>query len=342
MTSRKIALGALLSASLLLSAHAREQIKIAGSSTVYPFSSYVAEEFSATSGFKTPIVESIGTGGGFKLFCSGLGSATSDIANASRPMKASEFENCLSNGVTDITGIMIGYDGISLAQSQKSGALELTKEQLFLALAEEVPMNGKLIKNPYKRWSEIDSSLPHRPIIVYGPPSTSGTRDAFEELVMQSASKKFDLYGESKGKYKKIRQDSAYIPAGENDNLIVQKLAQEPNALGIFGYSFLEENPDKVQGITIDGVYPTAESIGAGSYPISRSLYIYVKNAHRTKVKGLEEFIQLYASDKMIGKEGILRNIGLIPMQEALLIKAREQLKTPLTLEMVKANRVHF
>lgn len=338
----KLALSVTAAAVLALSAQARDQIKMAGSSTVYPFSSYVAEEFGATTGNKTPVVESLGTGGGFKVFCAGDGLDTTDIANASRPIKKSEFDNCVANGVTDITGVMIGYDGISIAQSKANAAINFKIEHLFLALAEEVPVDGKLVKNPYKNWNQVDASLPNRPIVVYGPPTTSGTRDAFEELVMEVGSKKFDAYGDAKGKYKKIRQDGAYIPAGENDNLIVQKLVQDKNALGIFGYSFLEENPDKVSGANINGIAPTAKTIGDGSYPVSRSLYFYVKNSHRAGVKGLDQFVDLFISDKMIGGNGVLKNIGLIPMQPDLLKKVQDTVKakTKLTAEMVDKHTV--
>ncbi|WP_425353013.1 PstS family phosphate ABC transporter substrate-binding protein [Sulfurospirillum barnesii] len=335
---------ALLSvAALSVSASARDQIKIVGSSTVYPFTSYVAEEFKAVTGNPTPVVESTGTGGGMKLFCAGDGLDTPDFTNASRPIKADEFEICVKNGVTDITGMMVGFDGIAIAQSKINGEVALSKEHLFLALADEVPgKDGKLMKNPYKTWNEIDAKLPNRKITVYGPPTTSGTRDSFDEMVMEAASKKFDAYGDKKGKYKAIRQDGAFVPAGENDNLIVQKLTKDTAAFGIFGYSFLEENGDKINGATVDGVAPTSENISSGKYPISRSLYIYAKNSHRASVKGMDEFFKLYVDDKMVGQKGVLKTIGLVPMtaEELKKVQAAVLAKTKLTEEMVKKHTI--
>ncbi len=343
MTIKTCAIALLSVAALSVSASARDQIKIVGSSTVYPFTSYVAEEFKAVTGNPTPVVESTGTGGGMKLFCAGDGLDTPDFTNASRPIKADEFAICVKNGVTDITGMMVGFDGIAIAQSKSNGEFALTKEQLFLALADEVPgKDGKLMKNPYKTWNEIDAKLPNRKITVYGPPTTSGTRDSFDEMVMEAASKKFDAYGDKKGKYKAIRQDGVFVPAGENDNLIVQKLTKDTAAFGIFGYSFLEENGDKVNGATIDGIAPTSENISSGKYPISRSLFIYAKNSHRGKVKGMDEFFKLYVDDKMVGQKGVLKTIGLVPMtsDELKKVQAAVLAKTKLTEEMVKKHTI--
>ncbi len=327
-----------------MAANANDQIRIVGSSTVYPFTSYVAEEFGATTGNKIPVVESTGTGGGMKIFCSGSGLDTPSFTNASRPIKASEFDTCKSNGVTAITGLMVGFDGIAISQSKTNPKMDLKLEHIFLALAEEVPSkDGKsLIKNPYKYWNEIDSSLPKREIRMIGAPTTSGTRDSFDEMVMEVASKKFEAYGDAKGKYKKIRTDGAYIPGGENDNLIVQQLTQDKAALGYFGYSFLEENHDKIQGIALNGVEPTAESIAKGEYPVSRSMFMYMKNAHIGKVKGMEEFINMYASDAMIGQKGVLKNIGLIPMPTETLKEVQKAVKakTLLTDDMVKKGTI--
>ncbi len=341
----KMSTVALLSVVALgVSANARDQIKIVGSSTVYPFTSYVAEEFKAITGNKTPVVESTGTGGGMKIFCSGDGLDTPDFTNASRPIKAEEFETCVKNGVSDITGMMVGFDGIAIAQSTSNGEITLTKEHLFLALADEVPSkDGKsLVKNPYKMWNEIDAKLPNRKITVYGPPTTSGTRDSFDEMVMESASKKFEAYGDKKGKYKAIRQDGIFVPAGENDNLIVQKLTKDTAAFGIFGYSFLEENGDKVNGAMVDGVACTSENISSGKYPISRSLYVYAKNSHRGQVKGMDEFFKLYVDDKMIGQKGVLKTIGLVPMtaEDLKKVQAAVLAKTKLTEEMVKKHTI--
>ncbi|MCH9814712.1 MAG: substrate-binding domain-containing protein [Epsilonproteobacteria bacterium] len=307
-------------AALFTVAEAREQVKIVGSSTVYPFSSAVAEELGATTDYKTPVVESTGSGGGMKLFCKGNGLDTPDITNASRRMKINEFKMCQENGVIDITEAVVGYDGIAFADSKKNKPFSVTKKQILLAVAADVPSkDGKsLIKNPYKKWSDIDAALPSRDIVVYGPPTSSGTRDAFEDMIMKSQTKKMDVYTNAgHKKYHKIRTDGVYVPSGENDNLIVQKLDKNPKAFGIFGYSFLEENSDKVQGTLIDGKEPTAENIGTGAYPLSRSLYFYIKNTHAKDVKSLDAFVNLFMADKMIGEEGILSEIGLISLPKA-------------------------
>ncbi len=315
-----------------------DQIRIVGSSTVYPFTSYVAEEFGATTGYSTPVVESTGSGGGMKIFCADDSKESPSFTNASRPMKVSEFKTCQSNGVKDIVGFKVGFDGISIAQSKDNEPLNLKIEQVFLALAQEVPSeDGKsLIKNPYKKWSDIDKTLPNKEIRIIGAPTTSGTRDAFDEMVMEKASESFPAYGGED--YKKVRTDGHFIPGGENDNLIVAKLAQDKNAMGYFGYSFLEENHDKIEGVKLDGVAPTKENIADGSYPVSRSLFVYMKAAHEGKVKGVGEFIDLFASDMMIGQKGVLKNIGLIPMPQDELKKVQKSIKNrnKLNLEMVK------
>ncbi len=307
-------------------AQARDQIRIVGSSTVYPFASYVTEEFGATTKFKTPVIESTGSGGGFKLFTEGTGDNTPDITNASRRMKVSELERAQQNGVGDIVEALIGFDGIAFAQNKANPAMDLTLEELTLAVAAEVPQNGKLVPNPYKSWNQINSKLPNRPIVVYGPPTSSGTRDAFEELVMEHATTKGGLKSGYGDKYTKIRQDGVYVEAGENDNLIVQRLAQDKNAFGIFGYSFLEENRDRIQGAAINGVKPEPEAISSGKYPISRSLYFYVKKAHVGKVPGIKEYADLFMSDKMIGSRGLLKRIGLIPLPDDMRKKAQSQI----------------
>jgi len=341
MNIKKPAIALLALASFWANASAKDQIRIVGSSTVYPFTSYVAEELGATTNFATPVVESTGSGGGMKIFCAGADLDTPSFTNASRPMKEKEFETCQKNGVTEITGLMVGYDGIAIAQSAQNAALDLTKEQIFLALAQEVPSKDgkKLIANPYKKWSDIDPSLPKRSIRVIGAPSTSGTRDSFDEMVMEKASKSFPVYG---GKYKKIRTDGAYIPGGENDNLIVQQLTQDKDALGYFGYSFLEENHDKISGVTLGGIAPSAENIASGKYPVSRSMFLYMKNAHIGKIKGVAEFIDLYSEEMMIGQRGVLRTIGLIPMSKEMLKTVQNSVKnrTLLTKEMVAAHTV--
>ncbi|WP_158772786.1 substrate-binding domain-containing protein [Cobetia sp. L2A1] len=323
-------------AASISAAQAREQLRIVGSSTVYPFSSYVAEELGATSDFPTPVIESTGSGGGMKLFCEGVGDNTPDITNASRRMKTSEFERCADNGITDITEAKIGFDGIAFAQSVDNGNINLTREQIAMAVAAQVPVDGKLVDNPYMKWSDIDNSLPDRKITVYGPPSTSGTRDAFEELVMEVATEDMEGYG-GEG-YTNIRQDGHYIASGENDNLIIQKLTENTAAFGIFGYSFLEENADKVVGASIDGVEPEADAISSGEYPVSRSLFYYIKNQHKDDVPAQEAYNTLFMSEKMIGELGYLKGIGLIPLPKAEREALRQQVesRTQLTLADLK------
>ncbi len=297
-----------------LSAHARDQIRIVGSSTVYPFASYVAEEFGATTGRPTPVIESTGSGGGHKLFASGTDLNTPDITNSSRRMKTKEFDNNMKAGNKDIVEIVIGYDGIAIAFNKANPDMNFSRKDLLLAVAAEVPVNGKLVANPYKKWNEVNPALPARPILVYGPPTSSGTRDAFEELVMQKTAKKIKEYPK---KYSKIRQDGLYVPAGENDNLIVQKLSKDKDAIGIFGYSFLEENSDRIKGAMVDGVKPIPSNISSGKYPVSRSLFFYVKVAHLDKVPGLAEYVDMFLSEQMIGTDGLLKSIGLIPLPDA-------------------------
>jgi phosphate transport system substrate-binding protein len=314
-------------------AHAqRDQIRIVGSSTVYPFTTKAAEQFGKTSKFKTPVVESTGTGGGFKLFCTGVGPQHPDITNASRAIKQSEKDQCTKNGVREVTEVKVGFDGIVVANKKGSAPLKLTRRHLYLALAKNVPgAEGKMMPNPNKTWSQVDKSLPATRIEVLGPPPTSGTRDAFVELVMEAGCSTFPAMKTAKKDDEDwfktacdtIREDGAYIAAGENDNLIVQKLAANPNAVGIFGYSFLEENEDKVQGSLIDGVAPTFESIAAGKYPVSRPLFIYVKNAHVGVIPGIAEYVQELTSDKSMGTEGYLSDIGLIPLPKAELDRVR-------------------
>lgn len=306
-------------------AFARDQIKIVGSSTVFPFSTTVAERFGKSGSFKTPVVESTGSGGGLKLFCSGVGVEHPDITNASRRIKASEVEKCASNGIDEIVEIKIGYDGIVMANSKQADQFDLTLRDIFLALASEVPNDaGEMVANPYTTWNEINPDLPAVKIEVLGPPPTSGTRDAFNELALEGGCKTFDSIKAMKktdsSAYKKIcrsvREDGAYVEAGENDNLIVQKLEANPNALGIFGYSFLEQNSDKVQGSTIDGVEAEFELIADGDYPVSRSLYFYVKKAHVGVVPGIEEFLAEFTFEDAWGEDGYLVDKGLIPMTE--------------------------
>ncbi|MFI9653122.1 PstS family phosphate ABC transporter substrate-binding protein [Guyparkeria sp. GHLCS8-2] len=330
-TVSTIGLAAVMAASIG-TAHARDQIRIVGSSTVFPFASYVAEELGATTDWPTPVIESTGSGGGMKLFCEGSSLDTPDITNASRRMKPSEFERCQENGVTDITEAMVGYDGIAFAQSNKNDSAAFTREQIAMALLEQVPVDGKLVENPYMKWSDIDSSLPDREIRVYGPPTTSGTRDAFEELVLESVTEEMEAYG-NEG-YANLRKDGVYIDAGENDNLIVQKLEKDTDAFGIFGYSFLEENADKLAGANIDGVAPEPEAIGSGDYPVSRSLWFYIKNSHADDVPAMGDYVELFMSDKMISDLGYLKGIGLIPMPQDLLNEWQEKVADRKALEL--------
>ena len=304
----------------------RDQLRIVGSSTVFPFSTTVAERFGKSTKFKTPIVESTGSGGGLKLFCSGVGVNHPDIANASRRIKASEVVKCASNGVTDIIEAKIGYDGIVFANSKESQLFDITLSEIFMALAKNVPTskNGDTITNPYTTWDEINPSFPAVKIEVMGPPPTSGTRDAFVELAMEGGCESVGWIKElkkiNKDEYKAlchtIREDGAYVEAGENDNLIVQKLKANPSAFGIFGYSFLEQNSDAVQGSKINGIDPEFEAIATGDYPVARSLYFYVKKAHVGVVPGISEFLAEFTSENSWGEDGYLADKGLIPMPD--------------------------
>ncbi len=306
-------------------AAAQERISIVGSSTVFPFATTVAEHFGKNTNFATPVVESTGSGGGLRLFCAGVGADTPDIANASRRIKASEVATCAENGVTEITEVKIGYDGIVLANARQATPFDLSLRDIFLALAANVPDgNGGTMPNPYDTWDQINPDLPSIAIEVMGPPPTSGTRDAFAELAMEGGCRTFDwiadLKSTDKPAYKALchtlREDGAYIEAGENDNLIVQKLVANPDALGIFGFSFLEQNSDVVQGASIDGVAPTFDDISAGDYPVSRSLYFYVKNAHVGQVPGIEAYLAEFTDEDTWGEYGYLTDKGLIPMDE--------------------------
>ena len=306
----------------------RDYINIVGSSTVYPFATVVAEQFGKTSRFKTPKIESTGSGGGHKLFAAGVGVEHPDITNSSRRIKKSELEKSMKNGVKDVVEVKIGYDGIVVANSKKTGVMKLTRKDIFLALAKNVPNpNGSetLVANPYKTWNDVNSALATVKIEVLGPPPTSGTRDAFVELAMEGGAKKFpwikDMKKTDKKKYKAVchtvREDGAYIEAGENDNLIVQKLIANSSALGIFGFSFLDQNSDKVQGSIVDGVAPTFDNIADGKYPVSRPLYFYVKKAHVGTIPGIKEFLAEFTSEKAWGPDGYLSEKGLIPMPDA-------------------------
>lgn len=345
-------------AATVSSVSARDSISIVGSSTVYPFSTVAAERFSKSSDFKAPKVESTGSGGGLKLFCQGVGVATPDITNASRRIKFSEYEQCHKNGVKQIVEVLIGFDGIVLANAVGAQQMELSRKDIYLALAKMVPnVHGKLVENPYITWQDVNPELPAIKIEVLGPPPTSGTRDAFVELALEGGARKFDDIAKlramsanqhdsiselaaklgiaaawqgviankgvgAKGKDlvkvigRSVREDGAYIEAGENDNLIVNKLIANPNALGIFGFSFLDQNSDKVQGSIIDGKEPTFEAIAGGDYAVSRPLYFYVKKAHIGTVPGIQEFLNYFVSEDVIGEDGYLIDKGLIPLEQ--------------------------
>ncbi|MEZ5535549.1 MAG: substrate-binding domain-containing protein [Thiolinea sp.] len=304
-------------------AQARDNIEIVGSSTVFPFSTVVAETYAKKTGNPAPKVESTGSGGGMKLFCGGAGVETPDITNSSRRIKKSELETCVKNGVSPVE-VKVGYDGIAIANSKAGDKFSLTRKDLFLALAKTIPVEedgkAKLVPNPYTMWNEVNADLPATKIEVLGPPPTSGTRDAFVELVMEEGCEVYDWVGEldnAKEVCQTVREDGAFIEAGENDNLIVQKLEANPKALGIFGFSFLDQNADKVQGADIEGNEISFENIADGSYPVSRPLYFYVKKEHIGTVKGIEEFVAEFTSEAAWGNGGYLSDKGMIPMPDA-------------------------
>ncbi len=312
----------------------RNYISIVGSSTVYPFTAVIAEKYGKYyKKYKTPTVEATGTGGGFKIFCSGIGFNFPDFSNASRQIKASEIKSCNENKIFNIQEIKIGYDGIVLANSKESKKINLTKTQIFLALAEKIPQNGKLVKNPFEKWSQIDKNLPDSEIRVYGPPSTSGTRDSFVEIVMESdfcVNNQVFIknYPNEKTRRKichTIRSDGHFIEAGENDNLILQKILGDNQAFGIFGFSFLNENHNKIQATKINGIDPDFQTISNSSYQISRPLFIYFKKEHLEIIDGMKEFVQTILSPDLIGEEGYLAQKGLIPLSDFELKRMRNK-----------------
>ncbi len=316
-------------------AQARDQIRIVGSSTVYPFSAIVAENFAKSSDYKSPVIETTGTGGGFKLFCAGVGTQYADINNASRAIKSGEIEKCKKNNVT-FEEIQIGFDGIVIGSSRAKDPIKLQLKEIYMALAKKLPdEHGNFILNPYKKWRQINPDLPNIPIKVLGPPPTSGTRDAFLELVMEAGAhsiKSLALLEKSDPKIFKehantLREDGSFIEAGENDNLIVQKLKADTNLLGIFGFSFLEQNFDIIQGSIIEGAKPTFENILDKSYPIARPLFFYVKTAHIHEIRGLKEFVLEFISNRAIDEDGYLLDAGLIPLEEAALLKLRNHVE---------------
>lgn len=299
---------------------ARDTIRVVGSSTVYPFTTTVAEQFGKKIGVKTPIVESTGTGGGIKLFCAGTGDEHPDAVNASRAIKDTEMETCVKNGVTPVE-VKIGIDAIVLAMSKEHESMELTTDIIYRALAKWVIVDGKFVENKSITWSDVDASLPAGKIEVLGPPPTSGTRDSFVELVLEKECKKaakdagIKMSADEEKMYcKSMREDGAFIEAGENDTLIVQKIQGNPNALGIFGYSFLEENVSVIKGATINGVVPDYDTIKSGDYAISRPLFVYFKQEHFDVIPNLKEFMEEYQSEDALGEEGYLTDKGLISL----------------------------
>lgn len=340
---KKVVIAASVAIAFAGAAQARDQIQIVGSSTVFPFSTAVAEAFGQKTRFSTPVVESTGSGGGMKLFCSGVGTDHPDVTNASRRIKSSEVELCAKNGVADITEVKLGYDGIVIANAIEAPAFDLTLRDLFLALAKDVPTeDGTWIPNPNMTWKDVNASLPAMKIEVLGPPPTSGTRDAFVELAMEGGCNTFGwvkaLSKKDKSAYKAgchtMREDGGYVDAGENDNLMVQKLTSNPNALAIFGFSFLDQNADKVKGARVGGVEPEFELIADGSYPVSRALFFYVKQAHIGVVPGIAEFVSEFTSEAAWGPEGYLGDKGLIPMSDAERAEWREAAKGNAKLSM--------
>ena len=374
---RAVVLAAMIGGATVTQAQNRDTISIVGSSTVYPFATVVAERFGRSSSFKAPKIEATGSGGGLKLFCKGVGTDTPDIANSSRAIKQSEYDDCQRNGVTAIVEVLIGYDGIVLATAAGAPKLKMGLKDVYLALAKDIPgADGKLMPNPHKTWKDVNPALPAAAIEVLGPPPTSGTRDAFAELAMGGGAKQipalkalrdltadqadeikaamvalgipagvYQALQEKNGKAPKgeevfdtvayaIREDGAYIEAGENDNLIVQKLAGNPKAVGIFGYSFLEENADKVQGAEIDGVVPDFDTIASGEYPVSRSLFFYVKAAHVGKIPGVQEYAIEFTSNKAMGEDGYLAERGLIPLADAELKQVQATVKAMTPMKM--------
>lgn len=342
----RVTLSFILVASVQAYSQARDYVTVVGSSTVYPFATTVAERFGRSTNFRTPKIESTGSGGGLKLFCSGVGVNRPDIANSSRRIKKSEVEHCKKNGVTDIVEVKVGYDGIVLANSKKSDIMKISRRDIFLALAREVPNpssgTADLVPNPYQTWKDVNDTLPDRKIVVYGPPPTSGTRDAFVELALESGCKSFDfiraIKKQDKRAYKaichSIREDGAYVDSSENDNLIIKKLQVNPGAFGIFGFSFLDQNTDRLHGSMIDGAVPEFETIASGEYPVSRSLYFYVKKAHIGLISGIEGYLEEFSRERTWGDEGYLTDKGLIPMSEEERIKFKADIEslTPLAL----------
>ncbi len=318
--------------SIVSAAQSRDRVRVVGSSTLFPFTATVAEEFGRRGRWKTPVVESVGTGGGFRLFCSGIGVATPDITDASRPITVAESAECARNGVGKVVGIRVGLDGMLLANLRSAPAFALTREQLYLAVAKTIPSNGKLIANPHHRWNEISAKLPDLPISIYGPAPNHGTRDAFAALALAPACEKFAVIralppADRKRYCQTVREDGAWIDVSGDYALLYSRLVENPRALGVLGFSYLARNRDRIKAASIDGVMPTAESIGAWSYPLSRPLFIYVKQTHVGLIPGLAQFVQEFVSDGAIGPRGYLVAQGLMPLPEAWLQAERRKVQ---------------
>ena len=348
MLKHSVSLGVISGVSLALlsvGAQARDYISIAGSSTVLPFATIVAEQMGNNPSYKTPVVESGGSSFGKKSVCDGIGAEFIDIGNASSRMKIGELEYCDANGVT-LTEIKVGYDGIVLASAKSGITMEISKADLGKALTARVPNadNTAMIPNPYMKWSDVNPALPEIAIRVYGPPTTSGTRASFAEMVNEKGYCKKDedakatlkVIGEKAKNCRAMRTDGAYVEAGEQDNLIVQKLQQDPNALGIFGFSYLDQNSDSLQGAKIDGVEPTFEAIADGDYSVSRALFYYVKHEHMDVIPGMKAYLNEWT--KHWDEDGILAENGMIPLgdDEAKANKAAMRELPKLTADMLK------
>ena len=345
MSYTKLSVSALaLAAMSATTAAARDQLSIVGSSTVFPYTQAVAEQFANNTGRPSPIVESTGTGGGMQIFCEGIGEGHPDLTGASRAMKASEWDKCTENGVTDITEALIGFDGLSMAVNRDTEYdWDMSLGEMYQALAAEVPVDGEWVENPYQNWSEINSSLPDTEIVVIGPPPTSGTRDAWVELAMHAGCKELDYVknGDFDGDWvdencSRMRTDGPFIEAGENDNLIVQRLKSDPNALGIFGYSFVYENLDALYGVKLNGVEPNFDTIADKSFPVARPLYFYVKNAHRGVIPGLNEFVEEYMSEDALAPGGYLSERGLVPLVDDRRAKLQDEVLNGTSMDPVK------
>ena len=328
-------------------AFARDQIRIVGSGTVYPFTTTVAEAFGKASGKKTPVVEANGSGPGIKMFCSGAGDDTADFVDASRAMKKSELEDCNKNGVKEVAQLTIGYDGLALANAKGGPAMSLTKQQIFMAMAKQVPdKDGKLVDNPYKMWSDIDPALPKVKIVILSHPATSGTRSSIEDLILKPGATSLPSLKDLSEKdakafdavFKTLRTDGGFVEAGENDNAIVQKLAADPNTFALFGYSNVSLNGGKVQAAKVEGEAPSVEGVQTGKYKLSRPLFVYVKKDHMAAMPDMAAFVAEYMSAKAIGSDGYLADKGLIPLPAAEFkaqVDAVKEMK-PITADQLK------